>query len=95
MTVSEIIEQARALSNEERDMLIQGLRALQEPTHDEAPPVPTWSDDELESMLTIRPSTGAEIIADGLTGVWKDQNISDGAAWVENVRQKRRKRRQW
>jgi len=87
MTVSEILEQAKALSPDEREQLIHELRVMQADSEG-------WTDEELDALLTIEPMTGAEIVAAGLTGGWKDLDIPDGARWVNEQRQKRRKRHQ-
>jgi hypothetical protein len=42
-----------------------------------------------------KPMTGAEIVDAGLTGGWRDLDIRDGIAWVEDVRRKRKERRSW
>jgi hypothetical protein len=47
----------------------------------------------LTRSLQIEPLTGAEIVAAGLTGGWAEEGITDGAAWVEEQRRKRRERR--
>lgn len=86
MTVAELFEQAKNLSPEEQQQLAQMLLAAQEPT---------WSDDELEALMTIEPMTGREIVEAGLTGGWQDLDISDGAAWVTEQCRKRRERRKW
>jgi hypothetical protein len=41
-----------------------------------------------------KPMTGAEIIAAGLTGGWKDKGIEDSVAWVEEQRRKQSEKRQ-
>jgi hypothetical protein len=51
--------------------------------------------DSVGEALRIEPMTGAEIVRAGLLGGWKDEGITDGAAWVEEVRRKRRENRQW
>ena len=45
--------------------------------------------------LRTEPMTGEEIVRAGLLGGWKDEGITDGSAWVEEVRRKRRESRQW
>lgn len=56
----------------------------------------TWTDDEIAALLqTQSPMTGAEIVAAGLLGTWADLGIQDGAAWVEEQRQKRQERSAW
>lgn len=87
MSVNDIVEQVKTLSQAERRELIDRLLALSE---DEG-----WSDDELAEMLTVEPMAGKEIVEAGLTGGWRDLDIMDGAAWVEAQRRKRRERRQW
>lgn len=84
MIITDILEQAKKLSPEEREELAQALIAMN-----------TWSDDELEDLLTAEPLTGAEIVAQGLTGTWDDLDIGDGAEWVNDQRRKRQARRQW
>lgn len=87
MSVNDIVEQVKTLSQEERRELMDRLLALAE---DEG-----WSEEELAEMLTVEPLTGSEIVAAGLTGGWRDLDVADGAAWVEAQRRKRRERRQW
>lgn len=53
------------------------------------------TDAELDELMRPQPMTGAEIVAAGLTGGWQDVGIEDGAAWVEEVRRKRKERRAW
>jgi hypothetical protein len=45
--------------------------------------------------LRTEPMTGEEIVRAGLLGAWKDEGITDGSAWVEEVRRKRRESRLW
>ena len=56
--------------------------------------VPSESSLGLEA-LRIEPMSGKEIVRAGLLGGWKDEGITDGSAWVEEVRRKRRDSRQW
>ncbi len=58
-------------------------------------PEPPWTDAELQALMQPEPMTGAEIIAAGLTGGWKDDGISDGASWVDEQRHKRRAQQKW
>lgn len=53
------------------------------------------TDDDITRLMQTTPMTGAEIVAAGLTGGWRDLDISDGTAWVEDVRRKRKERRSW
>ncbi len=62
--------------------------AIELPSHE-------WTDEEIRQSMQPEPMTGAEIIAAGLTGGWKDENIVDGAAWVQEQRRKRREQRGW
>jgi hypothetical protein len=60
----------------------------------------TWTEEELEELkelLKPDPKTGAEIVALGLTGTWADLDIVDSVEWVEELRRKRKERRniQW
>jgi hypothetical protein len=55
----------------------------------------TWVRDDLTQLLQPEPMTGREIVAAGLTGGWKDEGISDGAAWVQEQRRQRQERRGW
>jgi hypothetical protein len=54
-----------------------------------------WTDAEIAAMMTLKPLTGAEIVAAGLTGGWEDINITDGAEWVNAQKRKRQERRRW
>ena len=84
MTISDILEEAKKLSSEERETLAQALIAMNR-----------WSDDELDDLLTVEPLTGAEIVAQGLTGTWNELDIDNGAEWVNVQRRKRQARRKW
>jgi hypothetical protein len=53
------------------------------------------SDEETARLMQTTPATGAEIVAAGLTGVWRDQDIGDGQTWVEEQRRQRKDRRTW
>ena len=53
------------------------------------------SNDTVAEALPSGPLTGAEIVARGLTGGWKDLGITDSIAWVEEQKRKRRERHQW
>ncbi len=49
----------------------------------------TWTKEELEELLkSVPPMTGKEIIEAGLAHGWADQDIVDGATWVEEQRRK-------
>jgi hypothetical protein len=48
-----------------------------------------WTEEELASANQTTPMSGAEIVIWlRETGGWEDQNIPDGAAWVEVQRKK-------
>jgi hypothetical protein len=49
-----------------------------------------WRDEEIAQAMEFEPMTGAEIVAAGLTGGWKDEDIVDGATWVQEQRRNRR-----
>ena len=53
------------------------------------------SDEEITGLLKSEPLTGAEIVAQGLTGGWKELGITDSVAWVEEQKRKRRERHKW
>lgn len=53
------------------------------------------TDDELDALMKPNPKTGAEIIALGHTGGWKDKGITDSVEWVLEQRRKRREKRGW
>jgi hypothetical protein len=55
-----------------------------------------WTAEEIREMMRIEPKTGAEIMARlEREGGWEDKGITDGAAWVEEQRRKRRERNRW
>jgi len=54
-----------------------------------------WTAEELAEALKVQPLTGAEMIAAGLTGGWKDEVHESGAEWVERQRRERREQRRW
>lgn len=84
MTVHELLQQAQSLSDAEKHELARLLLA----TTDDA-----WTEEELAELLSIEPMTGEEIVAAGLVGGWKEQNLPDGAEWVINQRLKRQEKR--
>jgi hypothetical protein len=47
-----------------------------------------FTDDELQELLTFTPSSGADVIAEGLTGTWADLEIDDPLEWVMEQRRK-------
>jgi len=49
-------------------------------------------DDDVARLLQTEPTTGAAIVAAGLTGQWSDLGIEDGQAWVKDQRRKRKGR---
>lgn len=58
----------------------------------------TWTEEELAEMLALltpNPKTGKQIAVSGAVGAWSDEDITSGAAWVEEQRRKRRERHQW
>ena len=61
------------------------------PIDDEAP----WTDEEIEELLRPEPMTGAEIVAGGHVGGWEHKGITDGVEFVEEMRRKRKEKRQW
>jgi len=61
----------------------------------EIPVAKEWTTRELDEALKVSPLTGAEIVEAGLLGGWADEGITDGQAWVEELRRKRREQRSW
>ncbi len=83
MTVLDLYQQAQSLNPEERKTLINTLMGSLDNT--ETPQtVEVWQEGELEALLIIDPLRGADIIAQGLTGGWADENLSDGETWQRN-----------
>lgn len=56
-------------------------------------PARDWATEEIAAALRVQPLTGAEIIAAGLTGGWKDEVSESGAEWVDRQRRERREKR--
>lgn len=54
-----------------------------------------FTEEEINELLTFKPSTGAEIVAAGLMGGWEDMNITDPVAWGEEQRRKQREQKGW
>jgi endonuclease YncB( thermonuclease family) len=97
-TFEDVLEQALELEPDEQTRLVEQLmdaartvRPLPRTAADDSPDL----DDELAELLRSEPMTGAEIVAAGLAGTWADLGIRDGAVWVNEQKQKRRKRNQW
>lgn len=101
MTYEDILKYAEQLSVTEKlrlaEHLMHDVRTDLEVNHSE-------NDDEMSSPLTLEeihtllnagPKTGAEIIASGVVGAWKDFGIRDGAEWVNEQKRKRSKRSKW
>jgi hypothetical protein len=53
----------------------------------------TFTEEEIAELLTFKPTSGAEVVAAGLTGGWEHKNITDPVEWVEEQRRKRKARR--
>ncbi len=53
------------------------------------------TEEEIRELTRIEPKTGEEIVAAGHTGGWEHYGITDSAAWVEELRYKRRKQHGW
>jgi hypothetical protein len=53
------------------------------------------TEEEIRELTRIEPKTGEEIVAAGHTGGWEHYGITDSAAWVEELRHKRRKQHGW
>ncbi len=57
--------------------------------------LPPLTEADLDDLLQTHPMTGAAIVAAGLTGGWRDLDISSGEAWVETQRSRRKNRWSW
>ncbi|MBL8165539.1 MAG: hypothetical protein JNJ61_26385 [Anaerolineae bacterium] len=58
-------------------------------------PEEQFTEAEVKDMLTFIPTSGAEIIADGLVGGWEDLGITDSVTFVDELRRKQREQRGW
>jgi hypothetical protein len=92
MTVTEILEQVKALSAPERAELMQRLLQMDAIT---SAVETSWDQTELDALLTVEPLTGREIVEAGLTGTWAEYDLPDGVTWVEEQRRKRRELSKW
>jgi hypothetical protein len=93
----DIVNLALQLSPPEQARLMERLAAAVHDSlvgNDEDADAP-WTDAELEDLTTVKPMSGAEIVAAGLTGGWADMDISDGAEWVNEQKRKRKAKRGW
>jgi len=54
-----------------------------------------FTEEEVKDLLIFTPKTGAEIVAAGLMGGWRDLEINDPVIWVEEQRRKQRETHQW
>ncbi|MCU0475593.1 MAG: hypothetical protein MUC99_05715 [Anaerolineae bacterium] len=93
MTLKELVEQVLSLAPHEQEELFSlVVRARQrEPIVDSAPEM--MSSDDIERLLHGTPKTGAEIARSPDIGAWGDLGIEDSAAWVDELKAKRRVRK--
>ncbi len=102
MTYDNILEHAEKLS------LIEKARLAEHLMHDVRSGLETGSNsfmdsdddepltlEEIHALLGAGPKTGAEIVASGVVGAWKDMGITDGVDWVNEQKRKRSERRKW
>lgn len=73
---------------------------LTEADQDAPNPAETWTEAELAELLTPKPPlTGKEIVekhlASGVIGSWADEGITDGAEWVNQQKEQRKRKYQW
>lgn len=94
----DVLEAALALTTQEQLRLVERVIAtvnaqLTAPSQevDDQP----LSEEELAELLRIEPLTGTEIVARGLLGGWEDMGITDGAEWVNEQKNNRRKKFDW
>jgi len=85
-----VLSDALQLSPRERIAMIEALAAsFKEKIESDDP----MTEAEILELMQVEPLSPAEIVAQGLTGVWND--IEDGASWVNVQKQKRKDRRKW
>lgn len=97
--LSKVYRMLDALSREDRQKIAAYINStIQVDAVDEA-----WEIEELEALFTRdpdgRPLTGKEIyergLASGAIGGWADDDIQDGAEWVNQQKAKRADKHQW
>lgn len=49
-----------------------------------------YADAELAALMQVEPLPPAEVVALGLLGTWADNDISDGAEWINQQKRQRR-----
>jgi hypothetical protein len=91
----EIVDLALQLSMAEQARLMERLAAAMHDALTADDQLSPWTDEEIAEMMKVQPMTGAEIVAAGLTGGWRDLNISDGADWVNEQKRRRKEKRRW
>ena len=59
----------------------------------------SFTEAEIDELMTITPKTGAEIVAEGLEsgaiGAWADRGIEDPVAWLKQEQAKRKQKNPW
>lgn len=80
LSLTELLEHARSLPPSDRLTIIEELAASLRTTSD---------------LMQVEPLPPKQVIETGLVGTWADQDISDGAEWVNERKQERRERRKW
>lgn len=89
--ITHILEAVQELDNQTKRFLLQQIQTMiMKESSTEA-----WTDEELRELIDPQPLSGAEIIAAGLTGTWADEDIVDGAAWVNLQKAKRQHKYPW
>ena len=73
------------------DVIIQPHAVEEDVPWEERP----WTEAELDELMTRTPKTGAEIVQmlEETDGWWKGYDITDGAAYVQQIRRKEEERR--
>ena len=72
--------------------VVRGEKQMPEVTTEDETP---WTDEEIAEMVRPEPMTGAEIVAAGYMGGWEHKGIADGVEFIEELRRKRREKREW
>lgn len=96
LSVDELVDHIRHLSNDERQTLLNAIITMLPPhSLPDTDVEPTMSAEEAAAYLAVEPLPPAEVAAKGVLGTWADMGIEDGAAWVNEQKAKRKARLQW
>ncbi len=74
-----------------QDLPDEDFELILDVAHNETPS----EESTISEYTRPEPLTGAEIVAQGLTGGWEHMGIEDSVAWLEEQKRKRRERHKW